>query len=128
MTTLSNVELLEDSVANNGSLKNERLSKTARSAQNPNPNRQKMQDAENTERYADRENESYAQKEVESVKKTELSTTDDDTILGMKPAMFYTILTVGVILGGIFVYKKFIQNKGAAQPATVPASSGKVTT
>jgi len=146
MTQLSNANLLDETVGEN--LKNERLKKTAQTAQNPNMERkseivnqqpqqqqpiqmqmqQPIPQAQNIERQAPNTDDEqipnnlpirdYGRKQVNS-------DADEKKILGMKPALFYTLLTVGLVVGGYFAYKKF-GGKGKGSKS-LDAGSGSAT-
>lgn len=133
MTQLANANLLDDSVANSSSLKNKRLSKTAKMAVNPNPkpkadNFEKVEvnnkEIETEDEYGTDEdyqevrqirNESYkryepnnsAKKSLDSAKDSKVA--NDEKILGMSKPLFYTILGVAVVIGGVWAYNKFIK-------------------
>jgi len=133
MNNLSNANLLDETVGEN--LKNERLKKTAQTAQNPNMerkseivNQMQMQpqqqqplqmqqpspQVQNIERQTPNNDDEqipnnlpvrdYGKKQVDN-------DSDEKKILGMKPALFYTLLGVAVIAGGYFAYNKFIKGK-----------------
>lgn len=133
MNNIANSELLDDSISNSASLKSRRINNTARTAVNPNPNPpQQSQPNENE----DDENEDLNNELTEDYGKArpDFSTANRNTktssdnssnekkILGMKPVLFYTLLGVAVVVGGIFLYKKYgKKGKGKIAP---PATSG----
>jgi hypothetical protein len=51
---------------------------------------------------------------------------EEKKILGMKPALFYTLLGVAVIAGGYFAYTKFIK-KGKGSGKSLDSGSGSAT-
>lgn len=130
MTKLANANLLDDDLANGGSLKNKRLNKVAQKAINPVPKKSKIveekieedeeeinnnqnenDEYQETERYSAPKSSFYSDQQRyfnENNKSNRNSKVDDEKkILGMKPALFYGILAVGALVGGYFVYKKF---------------------
>jgi hypothetical protein len=151
MGQLANANLLDDSVANSSSLKNQRLSKTAQKAINPKP-RVEYKEEVATKEVEEEEveiDDDYDDTEVEQNQPPRFSKSsysnkfekDDDEedksdnkILGMKPALFYGLLAVGVAVGGYFIYKNFIKNKNKkiidAPPTTpsvdVPTPTGNI--
>jgi hypothetical protein len=54
---------------------------------------------------------------------TKSNSSDDNKILGMKPALFYTLLGVTVIVGGYFAYKKF-SKKGSGSSKVEKGGKG----
>ena len=133
MTTLANANLLDDSVPNSGSLKSQRLNRTAQSATNPNPVAKvaKVQeeefDEEDDYEYDEVRNEpqrSYSSNKSNS-KASVNSDADEKKIMGMNPALFYTLLGFGVLVGGYFAYTKFFKGKkGGLSDAGIPATGG----
>ena len=133
MTTLANANLLDDSVPNSGSLKSQRLNRTAQSATNPNPVAKvaKVQEEEfdeeddYNEEYSrsDEPQRSYSSNKSNS-KASVNSDADEKKIMGMNPALFYTLLSVGVLVGGYFAYTKFFKGKKKLPDAGIPATGG----
>lgn len=135
MTKLANANLLDDSVANSGSLKNERIRTTAQAASNPQPKKEYSNMAnEQEEEDADFNNEvreeyvkpkpNYSSNSS-NTKKSVDNDADEKTILGMKPVLFYTLLGAVAIAGGIWAYRKFGKKgkSASASNASVGASS-----
>ena len=140
MGQLANANLLDDSVANSSSLKTsslkaERINKTAQKAINPKPRveyREEVatKEVEQEEVEIDDDEFEEAQNQPPRFAKTSFSNSkfekesDDDAkdnkILGMKPALFYGLLAIGVAVGGYFLYKKFIKNKKTIDVAPNP--------
>ena len=129
MTTLANANLLDDSVPNSGSLKSQRLNRTSQSATNPNP----VAKAELDEEEEDDYNEEYSRSEPQrsyspnksNSKASVNSDADEKKIMGMNPALFYTLLGFGVLVGGYFAYTKFFKGKkGGLSDAGSPAMGG----
>ena len=145
MTQLANANLLDESVANSGSLKTKRLNKTAMTASNPNPQPQTQQsqmrtntnsttlkkvdikeeeDDDNDFELNDRADD-YINYNNNLSKIQEKPNNDDKKILGMKPALFWTLLVGVAAVGGYFGYK-YIKKKGLiaknAVPNTVPSA------
>ena len=133
MTTLANANLLDDSVPNSGSLKSQRLNRTAQSATNPNPMamaKQEELDEEDdyNEEYSrsDEPQRSYSSNKPNS-KTSVNSDADEKKIMGMNPALFYTLLGFGVLVGGYFAYTKFFKGKkGGLSDAGSPAPEIKI--
>ena len=129
MTNLANANLLDDSVANSGSLKNQRINKTAKTAINPKPIQEEevQEEEDNDSSYNTQDRMSVYEKQSKIASKSTKSepSKEDNKILGMKPALFYGLLAVGVIVGGVIVYNKFIKNgkKGLPKP-DVGANTG----
>lgn len=125
MTQLANANLLDDSVANSSSLKSKRIYRTAQTAVNPQPKREKIEvKKEVEENYDDSEYEDAVEERTDNFKRFEpnvsakktvaqridsSSSDDDSKILGMSKPMFYTILGVVVIAGGVWAYNKFMK-------------------
>ena len=160
MTNLSNASLLDENVG--GNLKNARLQKIAHVAQNPELEKQTVQNEEQINQPQQQMNyQQPIQQQVERPsndgngggnveeeyvpnnlpirnygKKQASKDSDDNKILGMKPALFYTILGVAVIVGGYFAYKKFSGKgkgskssdvgSGASSSAATPSSSASI--
>ena len=117
---MKNADLLDDSVSNSDSLKNQRINRIAKTAINPNPKVEMKQelpienedDGNDNEQYQT-EREDYvrtqptASSNTRNPKKSVDSNSDEKKILGMKPMMFYTILGAVAIIGGIYLYKKY---------------------
>lgn len=132
MTTLANANLLDDSVPNSGSLKSQRLNRTSQSATNPNPVAKAELDEEEEE---DDYNEEYSRSEPQrsyssnksNSKASVNSDADEKKIMGMNPALFYTLLGFGVLVGGYFAYTKFFKGKkGGLSDAGSPAPEIKI--
>jgi uncharacterized membrane protein len=132
MKNLANADMLDDSIANSGTLKNQRLNKTAKMAVNPNPKPQPQQENANEESEEEESNEqredygktkpNYSSNNRNTKTSTD-NASDEKKILGMKPVMFYTLLGVAVIVGGIFLYKKY-GKKGKGKIPSAPANAG----
>lgn len=119
--TMKNAELLDESVANSGSLKNRRLNTIARKAVNPNPTptSRQMAQEEQQEQESEMENEEQYEHEERSFTKPDYTSSarntkksvnndaDEKKILGMKPVVFYSVLGAVVVLGGLFLYSKY---------------------
>jgi hypothetical protein len=142
MGQLANANLLDDSVANSSSLKTsslkaERINKTAQKAINPKPRVEyreevatkevEQEEVEIDDDFDDEFEETQNQpprfaKTSFSNSKFEKESDDakDNKILGMKPALFYGLLAIGVAVGGYFLYKKFIKNKKTIDVAPNP--------
>ena len=110
MTNLTNANLLDENVGIN--LKNERLQKTAQTALNPEMERpqtqqiqQPVQQTVNVPKKDEPIPNNLPAKDYG--KKESSKSSDDNKIMGMKPAMFYTLLGAVVLVGGYFAYKKF---------------------
>ena len=149
MNNLSNANLLDEHVG--GNLKNERLQKTAQTAQNPNmekptqetqPQMQQpipqmqMPNPQNIERQMQSNADSNSKDDenipnnlpIRDYSKKKSSDSDDNKILGMKPALFYGILGVTLLVGGYFGYKYFTKKgKGSKSLDTGGASTGSTT-
>jgi RsiW-degrading membrane proteinase PrsW (M82 family) len=142
MGQLANANLLDDSVANSSSLKNQRLNKTAQKAINPKPRVEYREEVATKEveqeeveidddfdnEYEETQNQPprFAKTSFSNSNKIEQENDDkkeDNKILGMKPALFYGILAVGAVVGGYFLYKKFFKNKtiNAQTPTPIPS-------
>jgi len=131
MTTLANANLLDDSVPNSNSLKSQRLNRTSQSATNP---VSKTQQSEVEEEEEDDYNEEYSRSDEpqrsyssnKSNSKTSVnSDADEKKIMGMNPALFYTLVGVTVLVGGYFAYTKFFKGKkGGLSDAGSPATGG----
>jgi hypothetical protein len=129
MTQLANADLLDESVANSGSLKKQRLNNTAQTASNPNsnpsptPTLKKVDinddEASNDDDYQNLQDEynntGYKMQDTERK-------SDDDKILGMsKPlAIGLGIIIIGV--GAYFGYKYF-KNKTKKISANAPSGA-----
>ena len=159
MTQLANANLLDESVANSGSLKSRRLNNTAITASNPNPNTipqpqtqprprpnpipnptptttlkkvdMNEEEEEDFELSDDRADD-YINYNNNFTKMEEKPNDDDKKILGMKPALFWTLLVGAAAVGAYFGYK-YIKKKGliggganAAVPNAVPNVSAAV--
>lgn len=110
MTNLTNANLLDENVGIN--LKNERLQKTAQTALNPEMERpqtqqiqQPVQQTVNVPKKDEPIPNNLPAKDYG--KKESSKSSDDNKIMGMKPALFYTLLGAVVLVGGYFAYKKF---------------------
>ena len=111
MANLTNANLLDENVGIN--LKNERLQKTAQTALNPEMERpqpqqvqqQPVQQTVNVPKNDEPIPNNLPAKDYG--KKESSKSSDDNKILGMKPALFYTLLGAVVLVGGYFAYKKF---------------------
>lgn len=113
MANLTNANLLDENVGIN--LKKERLQKTEQTALNPEivqqqrpkpqPQQQNTQVAEATKNNDEQIPNNLPVKNY--AKKESAKDSNDNKILGMKPALFYTLLGVVVIAGGYYTYKKF---------------------
>jgi hypothetical protein len=132
MTKLANANLLDESVANSGSLKNERMRVTAQAASNPQPkkeysNMDNQQEEDEDTDFNNEVREDYGTSKVNyssnsgNTKKSVNNDSDENTILGMKPILFYSLLGAVAIVGGIWAYRKF-GKKGKA--ASAPSGSG----
>lgn len=155
MTQLANANLLDESVANSGSLKSRRLNNTAITASNPNPNtipqpqprprpnpipnptptttlkkvdmnEEEEEEEEDFELSDDRADDYINYNNNNFTKMEEKPNDDDKKILGMKPALFWTLLVGAAAVGAYFGYK-YIKKKGliggganAAVPNVVP--------
>lgn len=142
MGQLANANLLDDSVANSSSLKNQRLNKTAQKAINPKPRveevaTKEVEEEEEIEVDDDFDNDEETQNQPPRFSKSSYSNRfekdkdeeeKDNRILGMKPVLFYGLLAVGVAVGGYFLYKKFIKNKKTVDVAPNPTPSVDVPT
>ena len=116
MGQLANANLLDDSVANSSSLKNQRINKTAQRAVNPKPIQDEIEEVEeddDDDNLATEKSDFPTSKfEKKSFSKSKIEDKEEDNkILGMKPILFYGILATVAIVGGYFAYKKFF-NKG----------------
>jgi hypothetical protein len=109
MANLTNANLLDENVGIN--LKNERLQKTAQTALNPEmerPQTQMQQPVQQTVNVPKKDEPIPNNLPAKDYGKKESSkSSDDNKIMGMKPALFYTLLGAVVIVGGYFAYKKF---------------------
>jgi len=131
MTTLANANLLDDSVPNSNSLKSQRLNRTSQSATNP---VSKTQQSEVEEEEEDDYNEEYSRSDEpqrsyssnkSNSKASVNSDADEKKIMGMNPALFYTLVGVTVLVGGYFAYTKFFKGKkGGLSDAGSPATGG----
>lgn len=140
MTQLANANLLDESVANSGSLKSRRLNNTAITASNPNSNTipqpqpqpqprprpnpipnptptttlkkvdMNEEEEEDFELSDDRADD-YINYNNNFTKMEEKPNDDDKKILGMKPALFWTLLVGAAAVGAYFGYK-YIKKKG----------------
>lgn len=94
----------------------------------PNQQPQIEEEYQETERYSAPKSSFYADQQRyfdENNKSNTNSKVDDEKkILGMKPALFYGILAVGVLVGGYFVYKKFFNKKGGKSDIKPLGNSG----
>ncbi len=124
MTQLANANLLDETVSNSSSLKNERLNKTAQRAVNPKPIQDDVE--EEIDEDEDDVNENLKQtpnyERKTGVKVLDKQSSDDNKILGMKPVLFYGLLAIGAAVGGYFLYKRF-KNKKLAIGDSVPSSA-----
>ena len=138
MTNLANANLLDETVSNSNTLKNQRLNRTAQTAVNPNPNPPQQNEQVASQENSNEENnyqqeESYGKTQPNfssanrSAKKTADNSADEKTILGMKPIVFYGLLAVVVIGGGYFLYSKY-GKKGIAKgkSSSIPADASVV--
>lgn len=137
MTNLANVNLLDETLSNNSTLKSQRLNRTAQTAVNPNPNPPQQNEQVASQENSNDENsqveESYGKTQPNfstanrSAKKTADTPADEKTILGMKPIVFYGLLALTVAVGGYLLYKKF-GKKGSVKgkPSSVPAEASAV--
>ena len=120
MTKLANANLLDESVANSSSLKSERMRVTAQAASNPQPKREReysnvdnQQEEDEDTDFNNEVREDYGTSKVNyssnssNAKKSVNNDSDEKTILGMKPVIFYSLLGAVAIVGGIWAYKKF---------------------
>lgn len=143
---LSNLNLIDDTLADSVSLKKQRLNRISKTAVNPNPNPiqkpiQKPEqvltkeseelDEENDSYYMDEEKgNDYGGVNYSSIKGASKSPTnnaaDEKKILGMKPAIFYTLLTAVAIVGGVIVYNKFIKKGGKGKSLDIGSAAPKV--
>jgi hypothetical protein len=111
MANLTNANLLDENVGIN--LKNERLQKTAQTALNPEmerPQPQKVQVQQPVQQTVNvPKNDEPIPNNLPAKdygKKESSKSSDDNKIMGMKPALFYTLLGAVVLVGGYFAYKK----------------------
>ena len=144
MTQLANANLLDESVANSGSLKSRRLNNTAITASNPNanpipkprPNPIPNPTPTTTLKKVDMNEEEEEDFELSddraddyinynnNLSKMQEKPNDDKKILGMKPALFWTLFVGAAAVGAYFGYK-YIKKKGMigganAVPNAVP--------
>lgn len=112
MANLTNANLLDENVGIN--LKNERLQKTAQTALNPEMERPQVQMQQVQQPIQQTVNVPKKDEPIPNNlpakdygKKESSKSSDDNKIMGMKPALFYTLLGAVVIVGGYFAYKKF---------------------
>jgi hypothetical protein len=140
MTQLANANLLDESVANSGSLKSRRLNNTAITASNPNPTAKRPNPIPNPtptttlkkvdmneEEEEDFESDYRADDYINynnNLSKMQEKPNDDKKILGMKPALFWTLFVGAAAVGAYFGYK-YIKKKGMiggtnAVPNAVP--------
>lgn len=119
---MKNAELLDESVANSGSLKNQRLNTIAQKAVNPNPtpsSRQMTQESQQEQEEMENSNEEQYEHEERTFTKPDYSSSarntkksvnndaDEKKILGMKPIVFYGALAGLAIIGGLILYSKY---------------------
>jgi hypothetical protein len=112
MANLTNANLLDENVGIN--LKNERLQKTAQIALNPEMERPQPQQVQVQQPVQQTVNVPKNDEPIPNNlpakdygKKESSKSSDDNKIMGMKPALFYTLLGAVVLVGGYFAYKKF---------------------
>lgn len=128
---LANANLLDETVANSASLKNQRLNNTAKTASNPNPNpipnqTLKKVDLENDEVHDDEvnenENESFQRLQNDFHNNIEEKEKTDDKILGM-PKMVAIGLGVALLAtAAYFGYKYYKKNKTKSLTGTGSSS------
>jgi hypothetical protein len=116
-TNLSNSNLLDEGLANSKSLKSQRLNQTAERAVNPTPKpkieekKYNVESERNTEEFEFPANKPDFAFNKNNAERTSLKNDESKKILGMNPALFYTVLLgVGAAVGGYFLYK-YIKNK-----------------
>ena len=145
MTQLANANLLDESVANSGSLKSRRLNNTAITASNPNPNpipqprprpnpiptppptttlkkvdmNEEEEEEEEDFELSDDRADDYINYNNNNFSKMQEKPNDDKKILGMKPALFWTLLVGAAAVGAYFGYK-YIKKKGMIGANAVP--------
>lgn len=136
MTQLANANLLDDSVANSSSLKNQRINKTAQRAVNPKPIQDEVDDIEEEDDddnnlstvKRDFPTSNFERKSFSKSSKID-DKVEDNKILGMKPILFYGILATVAIVGGYFAYKKFFnKGKGVLDLPKAPTNPSPTTT
>lgn len=141
MGQLANANLLDDSVANSSSLKNERLNKTALKAINPKP---RINNDERAEEFKQQQQQQFRKEQVKEVdiEEEEIDDDFDDDYEEPNPPRFsktsfantnvkinnqeetekenkilgmkpavFCLLVVGAAIGGYFLYKKFFNKK-----------------
>ena len=116
MTQLANANLLDESVANSGSLKNQRLNKTAQTASNPNPNpvlkKVEMENDNDDENEVEKESYQKLQDEFRySDKLEQKKEKNDDKILGMSKPLAIGLGIVVLATVAYFGYKYYKKSK-----------------
>ncbi len=141
MNPLSNAGLLDGDVSKNmNPIKNnrsERLQRTTRFAENPEQVEEEasVAEVEQTHNYSDspssepEEEKSYKQMEKylapypEAAKAEKAEAKNDDKIFGMNKMLVIGIGAAALIIGGYFVYKKFIKKSDVVSGVAGAASS-----
>ena len=125
-TNLSNSNLLDEGLANSKSLKSQRLNQTAERAVNPTPKpkieekKYNVESERNTEEFEFPANKPDFAFNKNNAERTSLKNDESKKILGMNPALFYTVLGVGAVVGGYFLYKYIKKKKIGDIAKSVP--------